>query len=352
MSEHPVAARRRRAAQPRPVRVYDGVTYYDRPAVKHSPWDWKVGAYIFVGGLSGSSQLIATIARATDPDASRGMVRNARFLGAAGAVIGAVLLIIDLKTPHRFYNMLRIFRPTSPMSIGSYILTGFGAFSGLGAVGEVLGPAGGSVGRIAMGLADASQIPAALTGAGLSTYTASLLSSTSTPLWAAASIPLGGHFGASAVASAAAALSLGEQAAGRSDTSASLDTLALLASAADAAFTLAANRRVHARGVHGSVDRPGTGEFGTVALLAVGCVLPMACHLVNKAAGRRSRTLSVLASLGILAGTYIAKASIIRAGNESADRPRDYLRFASPDNLPELDANRAPGAEQRIGVAS
>ena len=272
-------------------------------------------------------------------------------MGTVGAAIGAALLVADLKTPHRFANMLRIVRPTSPMSIGSYILTGFGFFSGAGALGGLVGAAGGPLGRLGTGVADATQIPAALFGAGLSTYTAALLSSTSTPLWAAASMPLAGHFGASAIASAAALLSMGERAGGRNEASARLDDVAAVASAVDAVATLMANRRVHARGVRGSIDRPGTGDLGTAGVLALGCVLPIALHLAHRAGGRSSGALSVLASLGILAGTYVAKSSVIRAGNESADRPRDYFRFASPDNLPPLEAARDPGASKRIGVA-
>lgn len=341
---------RRRPDRPLPVRVdpSGGVTYYGRPVVKHSPWDWEVGAYIFVGGLSGASQIIATIARYRDGDRSGGMVRNARFLATAGSMVSAALLIKDLKTPHRWYNMLRIFRPTSPMSIGSYLLTTFAAASGVGALGEALGGRDG-LGRAAQAAADAAQIPAALAGAGLSTYTAALLASTSTPLWAASSLPLAGHFGASAIAGGAAALSLGEQWGGRPETSARLDDLAVLASAADAAFTLAADRRVHARGVQGRIDSPEDRPFGTAGVLALGFALPVACHLLNRAMGRRSRMLSVLASVGVLAGSYIAKSSVIRAGNQSADRPRDYFRFAQSRNLPELEMDREAEARERIG---
>src|SRR6185437_6866148 len=35
-------------------------TYYDQPALKASPWGWKVSTYIFVSGLAGSAQIIAT----------------------------------------------------------------------------------------------------------------------------------------------------------------------------------------------------------------------------------------------------------------------------------------------------
>ena len=126
---------------------------------------------------------------------------------SAGSVVGAALLIIDLHTPTRFYNMLRIFRPTSPMSIGSYVLTSFGALSALLAAAQLRRDLGGEPSGFDT-LARAAQIPAAVTGAAMSTYTGALLAATSTPLWAALPKLLPAAFGASAMASAAAALSL------------------------------------------------------------------------------------------------------------------------------------------------
>ena len=67
---------------------------------------------------------------------------------SAGSVVGAALLIIDLHTPTRFYNMLRIFRPTSPMSIGSYVLTSFGALSALLAAAQLRHDLGGGAERL------------------------------------------------------------------------------------------------------------------------------------------------------------------------------------------------------------
>ena len=104
-----------------------GATYYGLPAVKPSPWEWHTGAYLFVGGLGGGAQIIAGIAEAAAGARMRAVVRNARYLALAASAVGGALLIADLKTPKRWYNMLRIFRPTSPMSIGTYVLTSFGA---------------------------------------------------------------------------------------------------------------------------------------------------------------------------------------------------------------------------------
>ncbi|MFP3835817.1 NrfD/PsrC family molybdoenzyme membrane anchor subunit, partial [Chryseobacterium sp. SIMBA_028] len=63
--------------------------------------------------------------------------RNAR-LGALGAVgLGAVALVKDFGRPERFLNMLRTFKVTSPMSVGSWILSAFSAGAGVVAVAEL-----------------------------------------------------------------------------------------------------------------------------------------------------------------------------------------------------------------------
>src|SRR3954453_8636143 len=89
-------------------------TYYDLPSVKQSFYGWKVSTYILIAGIAGSSQILATMGEFTDREGYGGVIRNGRYVALAGTVVGSVLLIVDLHTPARFYNMLRIFRPTSP----------------------------------------------------------------------------------------------------------------------------------------------------------------------------------------------------------------------------------------------
>ena len=98
------------------VPEWSGETYYGLASVKPSPFDWKIATYVYVAGLAGSSQIIATLADRLGDERDESIVRNGRAVAFAGALIGAPLLIVDLKTPERFYNMLRIFRTSSPMS--------------------------------------------------------------------------------------------------------------------------------------------------------------------------------------------------------------------------------------------
>src|SRR3546814_20363040 len=100
-------------------------------------------------------------------------------MATAGSAAGAVLLIIALRTPRRWYNMLRIFRPTSPMSFGSYILTAFGGFSALTLLGEFV-DGRGRLGRAAEAAAGQAQGGAAVTGDAGSAYPAAPPSATTT----------------------------------------------------------------------------------------------------------------------------------------------------------------------------
>ncbi len=187
-------------------RPYRGEHYYGLPVVKPSPWGWLIASYFFLGGLAGAAQVVATVADLFGGPSQRPVVRTGRYLALAGTLISPVLLILDLHTPTRWYNMLRIARPTSPMSIGSWVLSAFGFSSSIAAAthfwrNRTQSNELAKVDRIA-------GILGAVSGAAMSTYTATLLSSTSTPLWLTAARPLPVLFGSTAIASAIAAIDL------------------------------------------------------------------------------------------------------------------------------------------------
>jgi Polysulphide reductase, NrfD len=165
--------------------------YPGRPVIKRPVWTWEIPTYFFVGGLSGASALLAV---AADLTGQRHLARNARLAAAAGAAASPLLLISDLGRPGRFANMLRVFRPTSPMSVGSWLLAAFGSAATLAAASEVTGRAR-PVGRVA-------GVASGLLGPPLATYTAVLLGQTSVPVWARARRRLPAVFASSAAASA------------------------------------------------------------------------------------------------------------------------------------------------------
>jgi formate-dependent nitrite reductase membrane component NrfD len=148
-------------------------SYYGRPVLKKPPWrPLDIAGYLYLGGLAGGSSLLAAGAHATGrPDLAR-----VAKLGAAGAItlsLGA--LVHDLGRPGRFLNMLRVCKPTSPMSVGSWLLSGYAPLAMAAAAADVAGRC-----RIAGAAATAA---AAVLGTGVATYTAVLLSDTAVPAW-------------------------------------------------------------------------------------------------------------------------------------------------------------------------
>lgn len=314
---------------------YAGPTYYGKPTVKPSHYDWMVWSYVYIAGIAGGAQIIATIADLSGKPRLRSVVRNGRYLAMAGPVLGAPLLIADLKTPKRWYNMMRIFRKTSPMSIGSYILTGFSAASGLTAAAQAIGGANPH-GRMQRA-ASLTQIPAALAGAGMGGYTGALLSSTSTPLWAAAPRLLSARFACSAVATAAAALSLGERWRGERRNCAPLDMLAMTASLAGSVVAHASEQRYRELGVAGPIEGDGPQALPNKLSGTLGHALPLACFALNALLPRKSGTLSVVGALGVLAGGLLMRATVMNAGNQSAAKPEEYLALTQPGQAPSTE---------------
>jgi protein NrfD len=298
-------------------RRWQGQTYYGRNVVKPSPFSWMVWVYIFIGGLSGSAAILAALAELIGDETTRGVVSRGRHIAALGALAGAPLLISDLHTPQRFFNMLRIYRATSPMSIGSWILTGFGAGAAVTSGADLLGW---------RGAARAAQVPTALLGAGMSVYTAALLSATSTPLWAAAPRLLAARFGASAMASAAAALSLLERNGGTAAAAKRLDRVAVVAIAAELAVSLAARKRYRAVGVDRALREGKWAVLDKIGATGIGMLLPLGCHAFQRF-GRQNGKAAVAAAIGILVGSLMMRASIMYAGQSSASSGPDYFRF-------------------------
>ena len=308
---------------------WDGPTYYGRSQLKAAPFNnWVVGGYIFLGGLSGAAALLSAIAERARGREAEPTTRRGRFLSMLAPTLGAGLLVYDLHTPQRFYNMLRLAKPTSPMSIGTWILMSFSAFSTLGTMAAEASrwlPRFSWLRRTAR----ATQVPAAVAGVGMTTYTAALLSATSTPLWAAAPQSMAVRFGSSSLAAGAAALAMGHT--GRMGRT--LDKVALLALAADLAATCVSHNTYRRTGVAPALE----GDWGRVEKLGVtgmGTLLPMGLYAASLARGR-SPALSTLAGIATLAGSAMLRVSIMAAGDESANRPEVSFRFTQPRNLPK-----------------
>jgi formate-dependent nitrite reductase membrane component NrfD len=151
-------------------------TYYNRPVLKEPVWIWTVPTYFYAGGTAGAAALLAAAARAFGGDEVHGLVKASRWIAAVGGGVGSALLITDLGRPERFLHMLRVIRPTSAMSLGSWVLAG-AASATLGSA--LLSDRQGLLGR----LGHFAGYAAALLGMPLAGYTAVLLGNTAVPVW-------------------------------------------------------------------------------------------------------------------------------------------------------------------------
>jgi formate-dependent nitrite reductase membrane component NrfD len=167
-------------------------SYYGRPVVKPHVWTPYIPVYFWIGGTAGAAALHAGIERAKGNGALANVQRD---VALAGALTAPILLTLDLGVPLRFYNMLRVFKVTSPMSIGSWILVMFGGSITGATVFDVVGM---------KSLARTLEAVAAALGPALATYTAVLLSDTATPIWHEAHTELPFVFIASGMAGAGA----------------------------------------------------------------------------------------------------------------------------------------------------
>jgi formate-dependent nitrite reductase membrane component NrfD len=286
-------------------------TYYGRPALKPAPFNkYVVGGYVFLAGLSGKAQVLGTLLDFTRGEEAAPVVRRARALSLLAPLVGGPLLIWDLHTPKRFYNMFRVFKRTSPMSVGTWILTAFSGFSFLSLI---------------PGLGRVAQVPAAVAGAGLGTYTAGLFSSTSSPAWATAPRALSVRFAASSVASAAAALSLF---ATRRDVRQDLEAVCAGALAVELAATVAAEAEHRRVGLDRALDGP-DGVIDRVGAVGLGVLLPLGLFGLALLTGGRSRALTGVASCAVLAGSLTMRVTTIGLGQESSRRPDISLGVVS-----------------------
>ena len=289
-----------------PNAPFPTTSYYELPILKPPVWTWEVPTYFFVGGAGGAAAVIGFAARISGADPK--LVRDARRAAAGAAHLSTPLLIADLGRPERFLNMLRIFKPQSPMSVGAWIVAAFGGAS----TAAVIFP---------RRLADVAAGTSAALGLGMATYTGVLLGATVIPLWSKSVRLLPVHFGASAVASAASALELmgNEQKA--------LHRLALGAAAIETGLGVVLERR----GVRSDLLRLGGALSGPI---------PLALRLM----GRRTRRVAALSSL---VGSLITRFAWVEAGKKSVthtaatDRVDDIRSGSEKRNpIPPVSSDR------------
>jgi hypothetical protein len=252
---------------------------------------------------------------------------------------------LDLGKPERFLNMLRVVKPTSPMSIGSWILSGFSAATGVAVASELAGairPHGlmrpldlmRPLGLVAQGAS-------ALLGTGVATYTAVLVSDTAVPVWHEGRREMPFIFAGSASASAggAAAILTPTADAGPARRLAVGGAIVEVAASELMKRRLGPMARPYEEGVVRLLDQLSTGlTLGGAALLGT--------------FGRR-RPAAMLGGALLLAGSLCKRFAIFRAGFESVrqttgEAPEGPMPTSPPPAEPlrvEPVSSRRPGAK-------
>jgi formate-dependent nitrite reductase membrane component NrfD len=296
-------------------------SYYGRPIIKEPVWQPEIPVYFFTGGLGGASSVLSLVARVSGNEL---LARRSIYVGAAADAVSPLLLISDLGRPERFLNMLRVFKVTSPMSVGSWIL----AVSSAGSSGAAFLNAIGRLRRVG----DVARTVSAVSGAPLAVYTATLISDTAIPVWHEARHELPFLFGSSAAASAGAAAVIAVP----TREAAPARRLAIGGALVENAVMLAMKRRLGPLGEPYQQD-----QAGRSAKVARACSLGGATLLAL--AGRRSRVASAAGGALVLAGELALRWSVFKAGFQSARDPKYTVRAQR-----ERAARRGAGARSDL----
>lgn len=337
-------------------------TYYDMPMVKKPGWRWYIPAYFWVGGIAGGAAVVGAAAHFLGGEKHHDTVRHARWLSLAMAGIAPIPLILDLGRPERFHHMFRVFKISSPLSVGTWILSAFGATSGVLAARQAAEDnfilrRKSRLGRLAT-LLPAGPLHAvhAVLGICLGGYTGTLLAVSAVPLWAAAGVLLGPLFLATALASGAAALTLIGIVSGRWNDEAGAQIEAIESVGAVAQLSLVVARealvtpRINAPLRHGLWGR--MYQFGAVG---GGMVTPLGLRIVSRLLGPRwGRRISALAATLSLFGALAERFAIVEAGKVSAEDPLAYqeLTLGAPGDARPTPAQQAQATRRTSRFAA
>ena len=312
-------------------------SYYGKPIIKEPVWGTRdVGGYLFFGGLAGASSVLAAYAHLTGRDE----LARASKVCAVGAVgVSAVALVADLGRPERFLNMLRVAKVTSPMSVGSWLLSAFGGAATVAAASAVTG----RLPRIGA----AATAGAAVTGAGVCTYTAALICDTAVPAWHDAHREMPYLFAGSA-ASAAGGFGM---IAAPSDQAGQAVRFAVLGAATELTAKSLLLRRLGETAEPYQTGRSGTLMEVAEVLTTAGLAGAVLCGGLRP--GRGQRAAAALSGAALIASSALTRLGIFKAGRASARDPkytvgpqRERLRQRAANGQPPGDAHR-PGAHAK-----
>lgn len=277
-----------------------GIGIDENPRRRRRWLRWPIPAYLFTGGVAGASSMLALGGRATG---DRRLARQSRLVSVAALGLSTYFLIEDLGKPARFYNMLRVFKPTSPMNMGSWLLSAFGVAAGTGVASDLLG--------VLPALGAAADATAGVLGPALATFTAVLIADTAVPAWHEARHELPFVFASGAAASA------GGIAVALAPRQANGPGLRMLAGGAVAEMVaMQALRRRLGPELATAYEAGRAGRLGRWAkALTIG-------GAATAILGRRQRLLAVAGGLATATGAALERFAIIQAGTASTVDPR------------------------------
>jgi DMSO reductase anchor subunit len=297
-----VGSRRKRGRGERPVvPEAEFTSYYGRPVLHEPTWEARdIAGYLFLGGLAGASSVLGAGAHLTGRPA---LARPAK-VGAFGAVgLSLAALVHDLGRPERFLNMLRVCKPTSPMSMGSWLLAGYAPLAGIAAATD----ASGRLPRVGA----AATAGAAVLGPAVASYTAVLICDTAVPSWHEGYRQMPFVFTGSATTAAAGLGMLAAPAA----QAAPARRAAVLGAAVELTATRLMKRRMGLAAEPFERGRAGRLMRAAETLTTAGAV-------VGALAAHRSRAAAAAAGAALLAGSAALRFGVFHAGLASVRDPK------------------------------
>jgi formate-dependent nitrite reductase membrane component NrfD len=315
-----------------PVDPANVPSYYDVSMLKAPLWKWEIASYFFLGGLSAGAFLIARMAERFGGEDYADVTRAASYIAGGTVVACPPLLIHDLGDPKRFHHMLRVWKPSSPMNLGTWALTAYSGAAAASVVREYLRgrdvPAKSRsalsklTGATLLAVHDAAGIPLAILVAG---YTGVLLSSSANPLWCQ-NPWLGALFSAGAVSTGAAATDLALALSGVSPDAPSRRALKKIDTVAHAAegLTLAGFLK-HAGERAEPLTRGSMHRQHQVAI--AGMIASELLKHMPAPRGVRKWT-SALGSVAGLVGGFALRWAMVHGGHEAGNDPRQARRIS------------------------
>jgi formate-dependent nitrite reductase membrane component NrfD len=294
------AGRRRRGGQEaQPVPDAEFTSYYGLPVVRETVWGPDIPSYLFLGGLAGASSGLAAGAHLTR---NRELARAAKAAAAGAISLSMVALVHDLGRPMRFVNMLRVLKVTSPMSIGTWILSAYTPLA--------LTAAACNLTRKWRLISGVATIGAAALGPAVASYTGVLLADTATPAWHGAYHELPYLF----VGSAASAAGGFGMLAVRPDQARQAVRLAVAGATAELTARHLLERRLGGAAEPYRAGRPGILMKAAEALTVGG--------LAGAMLARRNRAAAACSGAALLAGSALTRFGVFEAGRASARDPK------------------------------